>query len=80
MQNRVIASLENPYGDRCVDIFVRSDGSFGFEEFRRDAEDCGTWQPLNTYSRLVFASYDDALASARKYVAWFSQLPLASSR
>jgi hypothetical protein len=41
MKNRVLASLENLYGDRCVDVYVRADGSFGFEEFRRDPEDCG---------------------------------------
>ena len=79
MKDRVVASLENPQGDRCVDIYVRADGSLGFEEFRSDAEDCGEWQSLNTYSRLVFASNDAALASARKYVAWLSQLPVVSS-
>jgi len=27
--------------DRCVDVFARPDGTFGFEEFRRDPEDMG---------------------------------------
>jgi 8-oxo-dGTP diphosphatase len=39
MSNKVLASLENSYGDYCVDIFTRPDGSFGFEEHRRDPEE-----------------------------------------
>ncbi|HEY2564091.1 MAG TPA: hypothetical protein VGI44_10300, partial [Acidimicrobiales bacterium] len=31
--------------DRCVDIFSRPDGTFGFEEFRRDPEDMGGMDP-----------------------------------
>jgi hypothetical protein len=73
VKNRVLTSLENDHGDRCIDIFVRGDESFGFEEFRRDPEDGGSWQCLNKYSRLVFASDNDALASARKYVEWLPQ-------
>jgi hypothetical protein len=34
-------SIENPQHDRCVDIFERPDRTFGFEEFRRDAQDAG---------------------------------------
>src|SRR6266403_513923 len=37
----VLASRENAEGNRCVDIFRRDDGSFGFEEYRRDPEDRG---------------------------------------
>ena len=32
----VVDSIENFERDRCVDIFRRPDGSYGFEEFRRD--------------------------------------------
>ena len=74
LKDRVVTSLENPFGDRCVDIFVRGDESFGFEEFRRDPEAGASWQSLSKYSRLVFASDKDALAAARKYVAWLSQI------
>ena len=70
MKNRVALSLENASADRCVDIFVRPDGTFGFEEFRRDPEDCGQWQCLNTFSQHTFASETDALAVARQYVPW----------
>ncbi|MEP7171919.1 MAG: hypothetical protein ABI705_00385 [Aestuariivirga sp.] len=37
----VFISNENIEHDRCVDLFERSDGTCGFEEFRRDVEDCG---------------------------------------
>jgi hypothetical protein len=39
----VLASLENPEANRCVDLFVRPDQTHGFEEFRRDPEDSGAW-------------------------------------
>lgn len=42
----VLASIENAESDRCVDVFRRPDGSFGFEEFRRDPEDAGAWTPV----------------------------------
>ena len=35
----VFVSVENPEHDRRVDFFSRPDGSYGFEEFRRDVED-----------------------------------------
>jgi hypothetical protein len=37
----VFDSVENDEHDRCVDLFRRPDGSFGFEAFRRDVEDAG---------------------------------------
>ncbi len=37
----VFISIENFEHDRCVDLFSRPDGSYGFEEFRRDVEDGG---------------------------------------
>jgi hypothetical protein len=70
MSNKVLASLENPYGDYCVEVFVRVDGTFGFEEYRRDPEDGGGKYSLHRYSRLVFNSEEDALAQAKACVAW----------
>ncbi len=67
---RVVASFNNAFADHCVDIFVRDDGSFGFEEYRRDPEDPGGWYPPRRYASLVFAAEEDALAGARATVAW----------
>jgi hypothetical protein len=74
MKNRVLASIENDHGDRCVDIFVRPDETYGFEEFRRDPEDCGQWRCLNRFSQHVFTSEPLALASARDCVQWLPRI------
>jgi hypothetical protein len=37
----VFISIENSDHDRCVDLFSRPDGTYGFEAFRRDVEDRG---------------------------------------
>jgi len=73
MGNKVLASLENSYGDYCVDIFAREDGSYGFEEYRRDPED-GRWRSLNRFSGLVFGSEMDAAAKARSQVPWLAKI------
>ena len=67
--NKVLASLENSYGDYCVDIFARADGSFGFEEYRRDPEDA-VWRCLYRYSSQTFNSQEDAVAQAKAQVPW----------
>jgi hypothetical protein len=68
----VLASLENDQHDRCVDIFSRPDGSFGFEEFRRDVEDRGQWTPVQYYSGIVYGSSGEALDAAARTVAWLA--------
>jgi len=75
MADRVIASYENPERDHCVDVFVRDDGSFGFEEWRREPEDPGQWYRARYYSAAVFASAALAVEEARRKVAWFAELP-----
>jgi hypothetical protein len=72
IKNKVFVSFENEYGDHCVDIFERPDGSFGYEEFRRDVEDCGAWQSLSRYAQLVFDSQTLARAAANKSVPWLA--------
>jgi hypothetical protein len=66
----VLDSLENAEGNRCVDIFVRPDHSYGFEEFRKDPEDNMMWSPVQHYSGHAFASKDQALEAARRVVGW----------
>jgi hypothetical protein len=70
--SKVLRSLENDAADRCVDIFVRADSTFGFEECRRDYEDGGEWFPLDKYSRLIFDTEDAALAEAKTRVSWLT--------
>jgi hypothetical protein len=66
----VLRSIENGEHDRCVDLFQRPDGSFGFDEFRRDVEDAGAWTPVAYHSGAAYSSMDDALSAAVKAVVW----------
>jgi len=66
----VFVSIENPEHDRCVDFFSRQNGSYGFEEFRRDVEDGGQWTPVQYYSGVSYPSPTDALDSAERCVNW----------
>jgi len=68
----VFDSVENTEHDRCVDLFSRPDGSFGFEEFRRDAEDAGGWTPVAYYSGGAYGSKEAALAAAARSVVWLA--------
>lgn len=72
MCRMVLDSLENATGDRCVDLFRREDGTFGFEEFRRDAEDGGLWHSLDRHGRLAFATESEARSQAKAGVAWLA--------
>jgi hypothetical protein len=73
----VLASPSTPAVDRCVDVFVRPDGTFGFETFRRDREDMGAWTPIAYHSIGQFGTEADALAAARDAV---SSLPPVLNR
>lgn len=70
--SRVFDSIENDEHNRCVDLFLRSDGTYGFEEFRRDVEDGGAWTPVQYYSGAVFPSKEEALDAAIKAVVWLA--------
>ena len=69
----VFDSIENGQHDRCLDLFRRPDGSFGFEEFRRDVEDAGAWTPVAYYSRTAYASNEAALDAAIAGVVWLGE-------
>ena len=70
----VFVSIENTEHDRCVDLFRRPDSTFGFEEFRRDAEDAGEWTPVQFYADQVFLSSGDAYAAAERSVRWLAEI------
>jgi hypothetical protein len=70
----VLASHETPEANRCVDIFSRPDGTFGFEEFRRDPEDMGAWTPVSFFSGRRYDSEGDAVDAARSAVPWLADI------
>jgi len=69
----VLTSIETDDGHRCVDLFRRPDGTFGYEEFRRDPEDQGAWTPVRYASALSYASLEDARAAAKAAVTWMRE-------
>lgn len=69
-RNLVLASLEAEGGGRCIDVFRRPDGTFGFEEYRRDGEDGRGWYRVGGYGEQIFASEADARAAAGQVIPW----------
>ena len=61
-------------GDRCVDIFRRPEGTFGFEEFRKDPEDMGAWKSVSYFSAREYPSEVEATDAACQAVPWFAPL------
>jgi hypothetical protein len=57
-----------------VDIFSRPDGTFGFEEFRRDVEDGGQWAPVQYYSGVSYVSSAETLETAERCVPWLAEI------
>jgi len=68
----VFDSIENRQHDRCVDLFARPDGSFGFEEFRRDPEDRGDWTPVGYFSAIAYDTRDAVRRAAEAAVPWLA--------
>jgi hypothetical protein len=67
----VLVSYDTVEGvNRCVDLFSRPNGTFGFEEFRRDPEDMGAYTAISYFSGHEYASEAAALAAARRLVPW----------
>ncbi len=72
--NRVLRSIETDDGGRCVDLFARPDGSFGFEEYRRDIEDGRGWFAIGLHASARFETADGALKDALAKVAWLREV------
>lgn len=68
--NKVMQSINEPGGPLCVDVFQRPDGSFGFEEFRRDPEEGSGWFRVGWFGDRVFDTQQAALTQARHDIEW----------
>jgi hypothetical protein len=68
MNRNVVATVHDRDGCRAVKIIKQTDGSFGFEEYRRDPEDAGGWTFVAQNSRGPYRTQAEALAAAE--VAW----------
>lgn len=69
----VMQSIEAPGGTLCVDLFCRADGSWGFEEYRREPEDGRGWYPVGHHADGRYPDRAAALAAACRSVTWLSQ-------
>lgn len=72
-KNKVMRSINMSGEHICVDIFCRPDGTFGFDEFRRDPEDPSGWFSIGHYGDTIFDSAEAALIAAKKAVHWLGQ-------
>ena len=72
--NRVLRSINSEDASRCVDIFLRPEGTTGFEEFRRDVEDGRGWFPVGGHSGRTFNDESAALEAALAEVVWLRQM------
>ena len=72
-KNLVLKSINSDGETRCVDIFRRPDGTYGFEEFRRDVEDNRGWFPVGNFGDLIFDDEELASSEARSKVSWLRE-------
>ncbi|MCV2889737.1 hypothetical protein [Ruegeria aquimaris] len=70
--NKVLRSINLDGETICVDIFLRPDGSFGFDEFRRDPEDGRGWYSIGHHGTGRYANEDQALRAALDTVGWLA--------
>ena len=73
MTNLVLRSLETSDGARCVDLFRREDGSYGFEIYRRDAEELSSWFAIGGFAEQRFSTESDALSTAERHAPWIAE-------
>ena len=69
---QVVESVNEYGGTICVDFFQRPDGSFGYEEYRRDVETAEGWFPIGFYSQRRFDTLAQARSDAMGKVVWLS--------
>lgn len=70
-ENKVLRSINADDREAlCVDIFRRPDGSYGFEEFRREPEDGRGWYPIGFHAERRFETEAEAMAAACTSVSW----------
>ena len=71
---KVLVSIGNSDGTRCVDVFEYPDGFFGFQQFRRDVEDVTGWFPIGTIPVKKYTTKSLAMQAAYKNIEWLHDL------
>lgn len=70
---KVLRSINHDGEMMCVDIFVRPNGTYGFDEYRRDPEDGRGWYVIGHYGEREFVTADEALQAALGAVRWLKE-------
>ena len=68
MYSGVVATVHSEDAQRAIKVMKRADGTFGFNEYRREPEDAGGWTLVREDPAGTFATPDQAVAAAR--VSW----------
>ena len=69
-KNTVILSFNNDEGNLCLDIFIRENDTFGFEEYRKDPENIDGWYKVGNYSDKIYKNQKEAYKNACKNILW----------
>ena len=72
MDRLVLDSVETPDGGRCVKIFRRGGGTFGFEVYCRGAEDLSGWFPIDSFADMPYGTEAKAREVAARFAPWLS--------
>jgi hypothetical protein len=73
-KNKIVHSFNMDGELRCVDVFQRTDGSYGFEEYRRDPEDGRGWFAVGYFGEERFGSPAETLVEAQRKVLWLAEV------
>lgn len=72
----IIRTLHAPDGKHRLFLFHRANGAFGFQEELYDDHPLQTrWRPVKETEGEDYDTPEEALAAARKEIAWLGQLP-----
>ena len=74
----VLESVQYSAEGLCIDFFEHPDGGYGFEQFRRDPEDQGSWTQLSYFSAQRFPTVPEAITAAEAAIEWLSLDPIAA--
>ena len=69
----VVRCFDNPWDGLCVDIFHRPDGTFGYQEYRRDHETGEGWFPIGDHAAAHCQTQADAVNLARARIVWLNE-------
>ena len=70
----VIQSINNNESNLCIDFFTRNNGTFGYEEYRKDPENTSGWYKIGYFTYKIFSSKDEAYNDALKTISWLNKI------